>query len=237
MPEKEQLGAIYKALCGNGLTGEVAQFLTELWGRMIKLEEAELARAKPKGGAVMGEMTCNNPECPIGCDETCMPLLSDPINCGTFKDQEQLGPTLRVGLEFYRSMRRELSELKIRVLREEAEHKQALADQAREHGEWEARLVSWLAALRDGIDTPEYHCDPLPMSSSWRAIAEVALAGSDAALLEVVRVAKAEEYERIIGLVQRAVTEWSLAADPSKWVGSDHLIQFLAKLRDEATGR
>ena len=35
--------------------------------------------------------------------------------------------------------------------------------------------LDFLIALRDGIDTPELHCDPLPVTSSWRYMVDNAI--------------------------------------------------------------
>ena len=33
----------------------------------------------------------------------------------------------------------------------------------------------YLLALRDGVDTDEMHCEPLPVTSSWRYVVDRAL--------------------------------------------------------------
>lgn len=43
------------------------------------------------------------------------------------------------------------------------------------HDEQFKDVRRFLVALRDGVDSPEMHCEPLPKGSSWRYVVDKAL--------------------------------------------------------------
>ncbi len=44
-----------------------------------------------------------------------------------------------------------------------------------QHDRQFAAVKRYLLALRDGVDDPDIHCDPVPPSSSWRYMVDKAL--------------------------------------------------------------
>lgn len=107
--------------------------------------------------------------------------------------------------------------------------------------EHEARVAGLVEACKPFADAvanengnPEsgYYGDHVTDADFERLAA--ALADSAPLLAKVVERAKAEEYEWLFALLQRVITSWHLAGDPTKWTAAHHLTQLLDKLRAEA---